>query len=152
MRFSARIKGDGYLAYRALIAHPLLKLFRRDDRTGRQRFLANYGPEGLIPLTEGDRRIIRGASRCINCGLCDSQDLALSAIPRTVYQGASLLPVAFSRAAPQFPRLKLILESLRADSLERAEAICPTRVPLQALVNYVRQTAGGMNGGEKPVF
>lgn len=60
------LKGDLYLRYRAAIVHPLKKLFSRDERTGKQRFLDNYAPEGLLPTTEEERRILHAASRCIH--------------------------------------------------------------------------------------
>ena len=43
---SKKLKGDLYLAYRALVAHPLRKLLTHDARTGLQRFLDNYAAEG----------------------------------------------------------------------------------------------------------
>src|SRR5262249_46715732 len=58
-----RLKGDLYLAYRALIAHPLKRLFSTDVRSGKQRFLDNYAPEGLVPMSAEDRRILQEAAR-----------------------------------------------------------------------------------------
>lgn len=134
-----KLKGDLYLVYRALVAHPLRRLFSADDRTGKQRFLDNYAAEGLVPMTPEDRDVLHGAARCIHCGLCDAYDLALSAIPRTAYDGASLLPIAYSRATPDLPRARAALSQLREDQLIRAEAVCPTRVPLRSLVRYLQR-------------
>jgi len=134
-----RLKGDLYLAYRALIAHPLKRLFSTDVRSGKQRFLDNYAPEGLVPMSAEDRRILQEAARCIHCGLCDAYDLALAVISRTTYDGASLLPIAYSRATPDLPRARPALIALREEHLARSEAVCPTRVPLRSIARYLHR-------------
>jgi succinate dehydrogenase/fumarate reductase-like Fe-S protein len=139
MTFWQRVRGDLYLAYRAVIAHPLKRLFRRDTRSGKERFLANYASEGLVPLTNEDRKVLRGAARCIHCGLCDAYDAALSTLPRTVYEGASLLPIAYSRATPDLPRARTALSRLNDAHLTDAERVCPTGVPLRELARYLRR-------------
>jgi succinate dehydrogenase/fumarate reductase-like Fe-S protein len=139
MRSLQEWKGDLYLAYRALIAHPLKKLFSRDERSGQQQFLDNYGSEGLVPTALEDRAILRGAARCIHCGLCEAFDLALGALPRTAYDGASLLPLVYSRSLPQLAWARPALALLREDQLLRSEAICPTRVPLRQIAKLLRR-------------
>jgi succinate dehydrogenase/fumarate reductase-like Fe-S protein len=134
-----RLKGDLYLVYRALIAHPLKRLFSTDERSGKQRFLDNYAPEGLVPMSAGDRQILQAAARCIHCGLCDAYDLALAVLPRTAYDGASLLPIAYSRATPDLPRARAALAALRDVQLARSEAVCPTRVPLRSIALYLQR-------------
>ena len=133
-----KLKGDLYMGYRAAIAHPLKKLFSRDERTGKQRFLDNYAPEGLIPTSAADREVLEQASRCIHCGLCDAYDPTLSTLPRTVYGGVSLLPVSYSRATPDMPRARQAIETIRPEALVQAEAVCPTRVPLQRIARYLK--------------
>jgi succinate dehydrogenase/fumarate reductase-like Fe-S protein len=134
-----KLKGDLYMGYRAIIAHPLRKLFSEDERTGRQKFLDNYAPEGLVPTTPDDREVLNQASRCIHCGLCDAYDPSLSALPRTVYDGVSLLPVSYSRATPDIPRARQALGRIRPEDLARAEAVCPTRVPLRRIAAYLQR-------------
>lgn len=134
-----KLRGNLYLAYRALIAHPLRRLFRDEPGTGQQRFLANYGPEGNIPYTEEDRAILRGASRCIHCGLCNAYDRALLETSRQLYAGASLIPLSYARATPDLPRARATLAALRDDGLLRSEAVCPTRVPLRAIAALLRR-------------
>ncbi len=134
-----KIKGDLYLAYRALVAHPLRKLFSTDQRSGKQRFLDNYAPEGLVPISAADRQLLQKASRCIHCGLCEGFDAALSVLPRTTYDGASLLAICYSRATPDLPQARTALEGLSEDLLVRSEAVCPTRVPLRSLLGYLRR-------------
>jgi hypothetical protein len=139
MTFWKRFWADLYLGYRAVIAHPLRRLFRRDSRTPQERFLANYATEGLVPLSNEDRRVLRGASRCIHCGLCDAFDAGLSTLPRTAYDGASLLPVAYARATPDLVRARLIVVRLKDEQLREGERVCPTRVPLAEIARYLQR-------------
>ena len=134
-----RLRGDGFLAYRALIAHPLRQLFSGDERSGKEKFLNNYAPEALVAMSEEDREVLRGAARCIHCGLCDAYDLALASLPRTVYDGASLMPIAYSRATPDLVRAKTALGKVDEAQLVRAEAVCPTRVPLRRIAVYLKR-------------
>lgn len=137
--FLHKLKGDLFLGYRAILAHPWRKLRDDDLRSGEERFLANYATEGLLPTTEADREVLKGASRCIHCGLCDAYDASLSALPRTVHLGASQLAVSYTRAVPDIRYTEGILAKLDEGLLVRAEAVCPTRVPLRALVAYLRR-------------
>lgn len=137
-RFVQKLKGDAFLGYRALLL-PLRKLFSRDERTGKRRFLANYAPEGNLPTSTEDLAVLRGASRCIHCGLCEAYDQALSVLPRTVYGGASALPVAYTRATPGLPHARKVIERLDEAQLARAEAVCPTRVPLREIARYLKR-------------
>lgn len=153
-----RLKGDLYMAYRAVIAHPLRALFRGDERSGKQRFLDNYAPEGLVPTSAEDRQILQAASRCIHCGLCDAYDPSLSKLPRTAYDGPSAMPISWSRATPDLPHAREGLLGIAPELLARAEAICPTRVPLRRIAEYLhrklseldRVMPGGGAGGVPP--
>jgi succinate dehydrogenase/fumarate reductase-like Fe-S protein len=134
-----RLKGDLYMGYRAAIAHPLRLLFSGDERTGKQKFLDNYAPEGLLPTSAEDREILYAASRCIHCGLCDAYDAALSSLPRTLYDGASAMPVSWSRATPDLPTARNALERIHPEQLARAESVCPTRVPLRRIAAFLQR-------------
>ncbi len=144
-----KLKGDLYMGYRALVAHPLRQLFSRDERTGRQRFLDNYAPEGLLPTSSQERALLHEASRCIHCGLCDAYDPTLSSLPRTVYDGVSLLPVSYARATPDMPRARAAILAIRPEDLTRAEAVCPTRVPLRRIAAYLKDKLQALDGAEE---
>ncbi len=135
MQFWRKLKANLYWGYRAVIAQPLRRLLRPNSSDGLHRFLANYAVEGLLPMTAEDHQVLRGASRCIHCGLCD----AFGPRSEGSFQGASSLPVAYSRATPHLVNLESALSNLRAEALERAEAVCPTRVPLRALADYLQR-------------
>jgi succinate dehydrogenase/fumarate reductase-like Fe-S protein len=139
MRSLQEWKGDLYLAYRALIAHPLRKMFSTDERSGKRRFLDNYGSEGLFPMTAEDHAVLRTASRCIHCGLCDAFDLAVATLPRATYDGASLLPLVYSRSIPNLAWARAPLAQLREEQLIRAEAVCPSRVPLRRIAEFLKR-------------
>jgi hypothetical protein len=135
MQFWRRLESNLYWAYRAVIAQPLKRLLRSNSSDGLHRFLANYAVEGLLPMTAEDHQVLKGASRCIHCGVCD----AFGPSSQGSFQGTSLLPVAYSRATPHLVNLEGALSNLKAESLERAEAVCPTRVPLRALAIYLQR-------------
>lgn len=133
-----KLQGDLYLGYRAIIAHPLRLLFDRDERPGKQRFLANYAPEGNLPTTVEDRRVLAGASRCIHCGLCEPFDQMLTQLPRTQYDGASLLPMVYARAMPGLQHAREAIQAIDPEKLARSEAVCPTRVPLRSIARWLK--------------
>lgn len=144
------IKGNLYLAWRAVVKHPLRLMFSTDERPGAQRFLDNYAPEGLIPFTLEERRVLATASRCIHCGLCDAYDPALAAQPKTRFDGPSAIPLAWARATPDLPRARAALAALDDDALSRAEKVCPTRVPLRQLAQTLRAKLQQLDEVEVP--
>lgn len=152
MGFMNRLKGDLYLAWRAAVAHPLRQLFSGDERSGKERFLRNYAVEGNLPTSAEDLRALRGASRCIHCGLCDAHDPSLSKLPRAVTDGPSALPVALSRAMPDLPHARPVLPLLEDAALAEGERVCPTRVPLREIAAYLRRKLGELDAlrGDAP--
>ena len=136
MRSGKRIVADLYLGYRAFVVHPLKRLLRGDERPGRERFLSNYAAEGLLPISAEERALLRGAERCIRCGLCDAQP---DAEVTRAFQGPSFIPVAYTRATPHLRDLGNALREVNEAQLLVGEAVCPTRVPLAALATYLRR-------------
>jgi hypothetical protein len=148
--FWNHFRANAYLAYRAVFFHPLKKLLSRDTRTGMEKFLANYGAEGLVPTTDADRLVLRGASRCIHCGLCDVMDAVLSVAARRDYDGMSRFPVAYTRASGDAPWVLQAATLADDAALARGEAVCPTGVPLRALAAYLRRKAGEVSRAMAP--
>ena len=148
--FLHKLKGDLFLGYRALLAHPWRKFLDEDIRSGKDKFLGNYAPEGLLPTSVEDRAVLHGASRCIHCGLCDAYDPALSQLPRSVYLGASQLAVSYSRAVPDVPHVAEIVARLEDAQMQRAEAVCPTRVPLRDILLYLRRKLAELKAQNTP--
>lgn len=139
MALADRLKGDLYLAWRAAVAHPLRQLFRSDDRSAKERFLRNYAVEGNLPTSRDDALVLGAASRCIHCGLCDAFYPALSALPRSVNDGPSSLPIALARATPDLPHARPALAAFDESALAKAERVCPTGVPLVGIWKYLRR-------------
>lgn len=134
----SRVRGNLYLAYRALFVRPLKAALRRDGG-GIERFHQNYRPEGLIPTRPQDRAALSAAGRCISCGLCDAHDANLGKLPRRSYDGASLLPRQFTRSSVDLPHSLPTIARLRPADLRRAQAVCPTGVPLVELAHWLAE-------------
>ena len=133
----SRLGADLYLAWRAAVVHPLRRLLDREPQ-GKERFLRNYGPEGLLPTTAADKAMLAAASRCISCGLCDELDGQLGRIARGEYQGASILPRQYARSSVEIPWDAPALEAIDPEAYRAGEAACPTRVPLVALAHWLK--------------
>jgi heterodisulfide reductase subunit C len=143
-----RLRALAYLAWRALLAHPVKRLRRRG--TGLERFTSSYGSEGLAPTRPEDRAIGELAAACIGCGLCElGCDLAAAA-PAVRALG---LPAAFrlyGRSSAELPLAREALESCRACT--GCEPLCPTGVPIGRIVRHLLQRATAPDaGGSAPV-
>lgn len=125
--------------FRALVVHPFSRAHSADERTAPKRLSDALGVLQTLPASDDDRRLLAGASRCIQCGLCDAFDPLLSSLPRTLHSGASLIPTAYSRSAADLLHLRAQVGALVAGELGRAEAVCPTRVPLRAIASALRE-------------
>ncbi len=114
---------------RALVVHPLQVAFR--GRPGVDRFRENFLPEGLVPTSAADRRLLRGASRCTSCHLCDAAG-ASPALP-------SLVPLVFARSSLDLVHARPALAALaaRPEVLEEGERLCPSGVPLRLLADWL---------------
>jgi heterodisulfide reductase subunit C len=127
-----------YLAWRALVAHPLKRLFRQRG-TGLERFRAAYVAEGLVPTRPEDRAAGEAASACISCGLCETGCDLAAATPAVRALGLHAAFRLYSRSFADLP--------LAADALEQCagctecDAVCPTRVPISRVVAHLRDVA-----------
>lgn len=128
----------GWLAWRAVVPHPLRALARRG--TGEERFLENYGPEGLQPTSMEDREAGEQASACISCGLCESGCALRGAIPSFRDLG---LHATFRLLSRTDALLAHGRDSLAACSgCTGCEPLCPTGVPITRLVRLFASRAG----------
>lgn len=132
MSLSAQLRSLTLLGLRALFVHPVRRLFAPGSRSGRERFVANYVSEGLIPLANPDPAFMR----CIGCGLCDLEcPLAGKPLGGAPFHGPSVVALAWTRATPDLTHVAAALERLpdACGSCRRCEEVCPTRVPLNEL-------------------
>ena len=123
----ARPGALAYLAWRALVAHPLRLLFRRRG-SGLERFRRAYVAEGLAPTDPEDRAASQAASACISCGLCElGCELAL-ATPAVRALGLHAAFRLYSRTSAD---LALAQDALAlCATCAGCEALCPARVPI----------------------
>lgn len=131
------------LGLRAAVLHPLRKLFGAGG-DGKERFLQNYAPEGLVPLTPAERDRLQSFSRCIHCGLCDLVCPSAGWKAGARLQGPSLVALAYARATPDLPRARAAVEALDrcpgCSGAERAcERVCPRGVPIRELLAFAKR-------------
>lgn len=135
----------GMLAIQALFVQPWRRL-RQLGTTGEQRFLEQYGVEGLLPLAPDARRRRFDHQRCIHCGLCDTACEVLARVSRAEAPALSALPVAYSRSMPEYPYARVTLAHLVAcEDCDACEAICPTGVPLRDMIDTLRDELGALD-------
>jgi ferredoxin len=136
---ATRFQALSYLGYRAVLAHPFKRLRQRGS--GRERFLASYAPEGLLPTAPEDRRLGEAASRCVACGLCEP----CCDVPRSPALRALGLHAAFRLSSRSTTELGFGAELFRACAAcatPTCDASCPTGVPIAALLKrFAARTA-----------
>jgi succinate dehydrogenase/fumarate reductase-like Fe-S protein len=128
------------LGLRALFLHPLAQLFTPAERKGKQRFLSNYAPEALVPMTAQDRADLLRFSTCINCGLCDVVCPLVGRLAPEDFRGPSLFALAYSRATPELPHLRRVISALDAcGPCHACQDVCPRAVPLLEIFAFTRR-------------
>jgi hypothetical protein len=124
-----------------------LTLLRARLGLGRQRglvvFADNYAADALVPVTLKQRQVQLEASGCIACGRCNIGDAPLIEQGRGQYPGLMTLVLAGARGTPDFKAASEGWAYLSATELLAREALCPTRVPLSRLRQYVVERAAG---------
>jgi NAD-dependent dihydropyrimidine dehydrogenase PreA subunit len=136
-----RLGAFAVLGFRAIGVHPLQLLFRGRSRNGREAFLRNYAPEGLIPLTAPERSQLITFMRCVDCGMCDAVCPLVGRLERRDFAGPSLVALAYARATPDLGIVASTLAHLPADcgACTKCVDVCPTRVPLRELFSFANR-------------
>lgn len=114
-----------WLGWRALVAHPLRRLFRRGS--GAARFAESYESEGLWRTRPEDRAVAEAAAACIGCGLCET-GCELAAAPAVRSLGLHAAFRLYSRSSVDLPHAVEALEACAGCT--GCEALCPTGVPI----------------------
>lgn len=127
-----RLRAFAYLAYRALVAHPLRAVRRRG--TGLERFRASYVAEGLLPTLPEDRAIGEAAAACISCGLCEVGCELAGAAPAVRALGLHAAFRLYGRGSAELPLAAGALAACEACT--GCEALCPTGVPIARIVRH----------------
>lgn len=139
----ARIKALWLLAW-ALLKTLVQRLFR--PSRGLAAFRENYDGDGLPPVTPEERAAMETFGRCIACGLCDHGESERIARSGGAYRGLMPLMVAASRSMPDYRAAAYSFSFVPAEVLEAKEAICPTRMPMLAVAQFVRAKANEVGG------
>lgn len=125
-------------------AHFVLHLVRlpwRKAGQGERRFLASYGPEGLLPLSPDERTLLPALDLCIACGLCNVVCAKLADAPRHIFGGPSALG-AQARSMPDFGAFAgHVAHDADCADCAICESVCPTGVPLRELGRFVSRLA-----------
>lgn len=134
---ASRFAALSYLAYRAMLAHPLKRLRQRG--TGLERFLESYAGDRLAPTAVADRRLGEEASRCIACGLCEPVCDLAAAAPAVRALGLHATFRLTSKATPVLPFAADALAACASCASPECEAACPTGVPIARIVRRLAE-------------
>lgn len=130
---ASRLRALSYLAYRAILAHPLKRVRQRG--TGLERFLASYGPDGLWPTRPEDRAAGEAASACIGCGLCETGCELAASVPTVRSLGLQAAFRLYGRSSAELPHAREALQACAA--CRGCDPLCPTGVPISRIVRYL---------------
>jgi succinate dehydrogenase/fumarate reductase-like Fe-S protein len=108
---------------------------------GLRLFQENFQAERLSSLSADERREIATFSRCIACGRCDVGDADRIADSQGAYPGTMALMLASSRSMPDFGAAQDALRFISDEDLAQKERLCPTRVPMRRIAEFVRRHA-----------
>src|SRR6266568_2683521 len=127
---ASRTRALSYLAYRALLAHPVKRVRQRG--TGLDRFLASYASEGLVPTHPDDRAVGEAASACIGCGLCEVGCGLATSVPTLRSLGLHAAFRLYGKSSTELPFARDALQACLA--CQGCDPVCPTGVPIARIV------------------
>ena len=111
--------------------HVFLKITLLYRPGGRERFVANYTPDRVLPVPDRVRSALPEWHGCIGCGLCD----ALSPLPEISVMtlvGCGLRD--FTMREDVVGEAQAVLDAGDCGAMER---LCPTRVPIWDVLGYL---------------
>ncbi len=130
---ASRPRALSYLAYRALLAHPVKRVRQRG--TGLDRFLASYASEGLVPTHPDDRAVGEAASACIGCGLCEVGCGLATSVPTLRSLGLHAAFRLYGKSSTELPFARDALQACSA--CQGCDPVCPTGVPIARIVRHL---------------
>ncbi len=141
------VRALAYLGWRAVVAHPLKRAFRRRG-TGLERFSAAYVSEGLVPTRTEDRAVGEAAAACIACGLCETGCDLAGASPEVRALGLHAAFRLYSRSSTELPLAREALDACAGCA--GCDALCPTGVPIGRVVAHLHAAAGRAHRARVP--
>lgn len=124
--------------------HFALRLLKRlffIRSAGLKEFVEFYRNDRIVTLSLTDKKLLTESARCISCGLCDSLCPALPKVSQEGFLGPSFLP-HLSRSIPAFAGIAP-LEFGECLGCRGCEAICPERVPIKKILEFMREKSTG---------
>lgn len=123
-----RVKSFAYLGW-AFFRRQFRRLFKgRKDDGGADRFLENFAPEGMAPLSLPEEALIHRLGACIHCGLCEA------VCPLPVDRWA-----AYSRATAMAQAAAADIPKRCPEGCAACVDVCPTGVPLAEIPAFVHR-------------
>jgi hypothetical protein len=119
----------------SLVASLLAPLFGR--RRGLAEFHASYEKDRLPAVSDEERRALATFGGCIACGLCDAGQGARAVASGGAFKGVMDLVLASSRSMPDYDAAARSFARVDEAELARLEGICPARVPMRRLKQFV---------------
>jgi hypothetical protein len=110
-------------------------------RRGLAAFVSNYEADGLSSVTEQERAQLGRFGGCIACGLCDRDETRTLQARAGSYSGLMGVVLAASRSMPDYAAASLSVAHLTPAQLSAKEELCPTRVPIASIVDFIRAKA-----------
>lgn len=135
-----------YLAWRALVAHPVKRLAQRGPALA--RFEAAYFGEGLLPTPPEDRAVREEAAACIACGLCEAGCGLVGASAPIRALGLAAAFRLYSRSSAMLPRAREALAACAGCA--GCDALCPVGVPISRVVDFLRAGADRGSASRPP--
>jgi succinate dehydrogenase/fumarate reductase-like Fe-S protein len=120
-------------------------------RRGLAEFKASYASDRLPPVSPDERRVLPMLSGCIACGLCDIGEGVRAAHSNGAYIGAMDLMLASSRSMPDFDAALRSFAAVTDERLAELERVCPTRVPMRKVAQFVRAKGTEIAALARPV-
>jgi hypothetical protein len=133
-----------FLLALALVRSLFMRLVRRGD--GVTLFRRNYDADGLPPVTDDERAAMAGFGRCIACGLCDRGESERIQTSGGAYRGVMALVLSASRSMPDYRAAAYGFGFVPLEVLRAKERICPGRVPIARMAEFVQAKADEVGG------
>jgi hypothetical protein len=118
-------------------------LWKLAPHGGLARLRGYYAPDRLTPLSPVDRALLPAASRCIACGLCNEGDAPAVLSSGGAYPGTMQIVLASARSMPELYLAVPSLSWIPDESLAHKELVCPTGVPIRAVLAFIRRSREG---------